>query len=400
MTEEEPAAGGTHDGERPSPAASSETLIAMVRRLPPTGAPVVPGSPPVVAFGNPQSATVATLGINPSHREFTENGSLLSGNDRRLATLESLSADRLDQLTDEQVARVVADCANYFHRRPYRRWFDPLDRLLQASTGCGYYEGTACHLDLVQWATDPTWTHIADADIRRVLLDDGVPHLTTQLVQDNLRLVLLNGRQVLNQVRATGLTTLTELAPIHRTQDTCRVYTGDGGGVRWVGWSTNLQSSRGVSTAFTQQLAERIAELSEQRPTQHEATRPPGQDPDRTIGYLSRGTRVCGKRELAAVLKAWLRRSQASTIGDVGTFGGRAWLHIEINGQHIMLNADTKRAAVETFVRLSDTNPDQPWRVVANGRGRVNKVLPYPHADPLPGWYAYLSQPLTNEDTI
>lgn len=109
---------------------------------------------------------------------------------------------------------------------------------------------------------------------------------------------------------------------------------------------------------------------------------------------------MSGKRELAAVLKAWLHQSQAPTIGDVGTFGGRAWLHIEINGHHVVLNADTKRTAVETFVRLNDTEPDQPWRVIANRRGRVNKVLPYPHSDPLPGWYAYLSPPLTNEDTI
>src|SRR5205814_6524697 len=97
--------------------------------------PVVPGSTPVVAFGDPRRATVATLGINPSHREFIENGGLLSGEDRRLATLEPLGADRLDRLTDEQVASVVADCPSYFQRRPYQRWFDPLDRLLQAAPG-------------------------------------------------------------------------------------------------------------------------------------------------------------------------------------------------------------------------------------------------------------------------
>jgi hypothetical protein len=360
----------------------------------------VPESTPVVAFGDPQRATVATLGINPSHREFTENGRLLSGEDRRLATLESLSADRLDQLTDTQVARVVADCAGYFHRRPYRRWFDPLDRLLQASTRCSYYEGTACHLDVVLWATDPTWAHIAAPDVRRALLDDGVPHLRAQLDQDNIRLVLLNGRQVLNQVRATGLATLTEVAPIPRTRDSCHVYVGDAGSVRWVGWSTNLQSSHGVSASFTRQLTERIAELSGQRPTWPEPPQRTESKPDSAAEYLSLGTRVSGKQELITVLKAWLKQSQAATIGDVGSFGRRAWLHIEINGHHVVLNGDTKRTAVETFVRLSDTDPNQPWRVIANRHGRVNKVLPYSHFDPLPGWYAYLSRPLTNEDTI
>lgn len=104
--------------------ALSPQLVAMVRRVPPTGAPVVPGSVPVVAFGDPERAEVASLGINPSHREFVENGVLLCGQHRRLATLESLGATRIDRLTDGQVADVVADCAAYFQRNPYRRWFD------------------------------------------------------------------------------------------------------------------------------------------------------------------------------------------------------------------------------------------------------------------------------------
>src|SRR2546426_3866429 len=41
----------------------------------------------------------------------------------------------------------------------------------------------------------------------------------------------------------------------------------------------------------------------------------------------------------------------AQTIGDVRTFSGRAWLHVEVNGHEIALNADTNRAAVEVFVR-------------------------------------------------
>lgn len=86
-------------------------LTAMVRRLPPGGAGVVPGSTPVVAFGDPARAQIATLGINPSRREFTdEQGRMLTGAQRRLATLTSLGAERLDRLDDAQVASVVADC--------------------------------------------------------------------------------------------------------------------------------------------------------------------------------------------------------------------------------------------------------------------------------------------------
>src|SRR5437870_2045672 len=103
-------------GNRQSAASPIELpgyLKAMVRRAPPPGAPIVAKSTPVVAFGDPAHAEVATLGINPSKSEFVEHGRLLTGVDRRLATLDSVGAERLDRLTDVQVATVVEDCATY-----------------------------------------------------------------------------------------------------------------------------------------------------------------------------------------------------------------------------------------------------------------------------------------------
>jgi hypothetical protein len=63
------------------------------------------------------------------------------------------------------------------------------------------------------------------------------------------------------------------------------------------------------------------------------------------------------------------------------------------------LNADTKRAAVEEVVRANGSVPG-PWPVVANRRDRINKVLPFPSSDPLPGWYAYVTPALDTEATI
>ena len=42
-----------------------EYLVRMVRRPAPTPA-VIPGTTPVIAFGDPRRAGIATLGINPS----------------------------------------------------------------------------------------------------------------------------------------------------------------------------------------------------------------------------------------------------------------------------------------------------------------------------------------------
>jgi hypothetical protein len=100
------------------------------------------------------------------------------------------------------------------------------------------------------------------------------------------------------------------------------------------------------------------------------------------------------------VLRRWLAKSREPTLGDVGSFGGRAWLLIDLGDQEVALNADTKRGAVEAFLRNSGADPDRPWRVVANRRGRFNKVLPGPDMETLPGWYAYLKHPLSGESAI
>jgi hypothetical protein len=70
-------------------------------------------------------------------------------------------------------------------------------------------------------------------------------------------------------------------------------------------------------------------------------------------------------------------------------------LRIQVGGIEVVLNADTKRAAAEAFVRASATDPDRPWLVVASQRGNATKVLPGPDAIPVPGWYAYLTRPGT-----
>jgi hypothetical protein len=57
---------------------------------------VIPGSTPVVAFGNARTARVATLGLNPSSIEFADKkGAILKGAKRRLATHESVGLSDL-----------------------------------------------------------------------------------------------------------------------------------------------------------------------------------------------------------------------------------------------------------------------------------------------------------------
>jgi hypothetical protein len=80
-------------------------LIERVRRPPPVDSCVVPGSTPVIAFGNARAAAVATLGLNPSRVEFLDRaGNELPEPLRRLETLRSLRVARLADAPEAAIA--------------------------------------------------------------------------------------------------------------------------------------------------------------------------------------------------------------------------------------------------------------------------------------------------------
>ena len=234
-----------------------------IRRATPADSHVVPGSTPVVSFGNASIATVATLGLNPSRVEFYRNGHELVGESRRLATHRSLGTSDLTVAPPDAVAQVLDDCNTYFLRNLYRRWFDQLEQVLDAC-GASYYDGSACHLDLVQWATDPTWGKLRPATVRRALLAADAPFLIRQLQNENIRVLLVNGNAVMRQLQRIGNFELQEVDGIigFAHQDT-RMFVGRMfDRVRVIGWSTNIQSSFGVTTELRDELAERVEELA------------------------------------------------------------------------------------------------------------------------------------------
>ena len=70
---------------------------------------VVPYSTPVVSFGNPETSTVATLGINPSSGEFLDKGkNLLTAEMKRLVDTETLGLSReIESLNAEHAEEVI-----------------------------------------------------------------------------------------------------------------------------------------------------------------------------------------------------------------------------------------------------------------------------------------------------
>ncbi|MCC7128563.1 MAG: hypothetical protein IT192_07095 [Microbacteriaceae bacterium] len=238
-----------------------EYVATRIRRDPPEGCGVVAGSTPVISFGDSFTAKVATLGLNPSRHEFTTpEGGMLSGRSRRFATLESSGASSLSKASDEQVAKVIADCADYFHGNPYLRWFKPMEQLIGNALGASYFDGTACHIDLVQWVTDPVWGKITGPGVRERLLRDDRGFLIQQLNSESFGAVLINGRGVQSQLeRALSIRfhwKADALAPGKKSG----IATASAFGTHFVAWTINLQSSFGVTRELRAAIAARVGE--------------------------------------------------------------------------------------------------------------------------------------------
>lgn len=232
-------------------------LVSMVRRELPIMDVVVNGSTPVVSFGDFRKVRVATLGINPSNLEFVDSkGDLLQGKNRRLATFGSLEAESLGSLSNSQVEKVIDECNRYFGVNPYS-WFKTLDEVIKPGLGVSYFDGTLCHLDICQWATKKKWGDL-DNRTRNILLEDGLPHLRNQLTKSNISLVVVNGISVWNQIGASGMGTPKNIGTLHfgAKKTSCQMLEMTYEGVRFIGWTSNLQSQNGAnSKIFLAELA-------------------------------------------------------------------------------------------------------------------------------------------------
>ena len=240
------------------------TFVDRLDALQASSSSIIPWGCPVPFFGDLSSARTATVGINPSNREFTDvSGQELQGHERRLPTLGSLGISRWSDVNALHLREIIDACSLYFHRNPYDRWFRVLEQVLGPS-GLTFYgsQPTSCHLDLVPFATTNKWGLLSISERRR-LLDASGDALGSLLRESSLELLILNGRSVVDHFEI--------LADVCLDRSTMRswslprdpgpeivgvAYSGEvdeiGGvglsrAIRVVGYNHNLQSSFGVT---------------------------------------------------------------------------------------------------------------------------------------------------------
>lgn len=170
---------------------------------------VIPWSSPILAFGDPARSTVASLGINPSNREFVDTkGIELNAASRRFHTLRSLGLSRWKNAGNAHFDKIVEACNAYFWRNPYDRWFRRLDRVI-VGAGVSFYSAiaSACHLDLVPYATECKWAELTQSE-QKLLLSLNADALGLVLRDSAVRILILNGRMVVDAFQEIAQTRL------------------------------------------------------------------------------------------------------------------------------------------------------------------------------------------------
>lgn len=230
---------------------------------------------PVPYFGAIEQSRVATVGINPSNREFVcTQGEELDGGARRLPTLQSLGLRSWTDADANAVRSIAAACSRYFLRNPYDRWFRVLDRALASTPGSYYSRATpACHLDLVPFATCEKWGSVSSSD-RDALLQMSAHAVARLLREVPIECLVLNGRSVVTHFeRLAGISLAEKAMPawdLRRNGSSVSgfAYTGrisrfDGWDlereVRVLGYNHNLQSSFGVTSQAIDAIADWLA---------------------------------------------------------------------------------------------------------------------------------------------
>lgn len=259
--------------------ATTATLLDRMERARLSDFGVISWGAPVPSFGDLDTAQIATVGLNPSNREFVDSaGRELTGASRRFHTLRSLNLSSWLEVESRHLGLILDSCRRYFFSNPYDGWFTKLEKLLSKTPASFYSAGIgACHLDLIPYATMRKWTDLETGE-RDALLRVAGDALGLLLSQSSISVLVLNGRSVVRGFEALAGTSLDTLEVDSWTLPrqsgngvTGVAFTGEvremgsvvlPRPIKVLGYNHNIQSSFGVTSEVVENIGDWIAEES------------------------------------------------------------------------------------------------------------------------------------------
>ena len=178
--------------------------------------------------------------------------------------------------------QIIQSYRLYFLRNPYNRWFKVLDGVLSGIPASFYsQQSSACHLDLVPYATARKWVELTSSQ-KADLLDVSRDTLAVLLRDSPVRTLILNGKTVVTRfeeladVNLLGREVPGWSLPRRKSASVVGVsYVGEvtklagmdlGRSISVLGFNHNLQSSFGVTSSLLRGIrdwvSERVGDIS------------------------------------------------------------------------------------------------------------------------------------------
>lgn len=145
-------------------------------------------------------------------------------------------------LTQEVAELILEGNKNYFtgeNANPYS-WFNAVQDYALSPIGAFYGTGSAAHVDLVQWATDPVWSDIEDETTRQALIEEDIEFLRELFQLKKWDAIIINGSLAIDTLTNYGMLEIktTETQKVH---DKSRTFiTGTRAKSNALGFSVNL----------------------------------------------------------------------------------------------------------------------------------------------------------------
>lgn len=210
----------------------------------------VDSSLPVLFFGDAVKARVATIGLNPSKYEYLDRaGNVLCGSTQRFSSTVSLGVEKRDDITTQLADTALEYMRSYFDpQKPvYSSYFRHLSNFLKGMQS-SYVDRTVAHLDLIQEATDPIWSHLPIQE-QLELLERDLPFLVWQLANlPNLEVVICAGATVSRKLRSRLIVQETNTGKMKRLQWWSGTMHVEKRSLKVGGWNYPLDRPTGLGT--------------------------------------------------------------------------------------------------------------------------------------------------------
>jgi len=230
---------------------------------------IIQWAPPIICFGNIDKSKIATVGINPSNKEFVNNmGIEITGYKRRFPTLQSLNIQNWNEINESHVYKIKDSYENYFKNNSYDIWFKKLDFILSECGFSFYFPSyNACHIDLVPFTTKLKWGSLKPY-VKLELINHSNYVIEKVLAESSIETLILNGQSVVDIFKASYncdfiKREISSLDLFRKNGMNVKgiIYQGasgitnkNGNQIKVIGYNHNIQSSFGITNAVLKSI--------------------------------------------------------------------------------------------------------------------------------------------------